>query len=152
MCDFCQITVGEERHALTNFSVKIWWKDPTVMSNSPATSRTVKTKISTNHSTNSPGMVAVRRCGRSSRPGIFTDRHSALFKKLKTLIALSSARTVLSVCLVKQFKCLCKIFTKFAAKFHTHTHTHKYAVPQALVTNPTNSLWTCSVQRMKLDE
>ena len=25
------------------------------------------------------------------------------------------------VCLAKQLKCLCKIFTKFATKFHTHT-------------------------------
>ena len=59
-------------------------------------------------------------CGRSSRPGIFTDWHSALFKTLKPLIALHSAHIVLPVCLVKQLKCLCKIFTKFAAKFHTH--------------------------------
>jgi hypothetical protein len=29
-----------------------------------------------------------------------------------------------SVCLVKQLKCHCKIFPKFAAKYHTHTHTH----------------------------
>jgi hypothetical protein len=29
--------------------------------------------------------------------------------------------TVLPVSLVKQLKCLCKIFAKFAAKFHTHT-------------------------------
>ena len=49
-----------------------------------------------------------------------TDRHSALFKRIKPLIALLSAHTVLPVCLVKQLKCLCKIFTKFAAKFHTH--------------------------------
>ena len=66
-------------------------------------------------------MVVVCWCGRSSRPGILTDRHSALFKTLKPLIALRSAHTVLPVCLVKQLKCLCKIFAKFAAKFHTHT-------------------------------
>jgi len=42
---------------------------------------------------------------------------------LKPLIAVRSAHTV-PVCLVKQLKCLCKIFTNFAAKFHTHTHTH----------------------------
>jgi DTW domain-containing protein YfiP len=69
-------------------------------------------------------MVVVCWCGTSSRPGIFTDRHSALFKTLKPLIALQSAHTALPVCLVKQQKCLCKLFTKFAAKFHTHTHTH----------------------------
>jgi len=56
----------------------------------------------------------------SSRPGIFTDGNSAVFKTLKPLIALRSAHTVLPVCLVKQVKCLCKICTKFAAKFHTH--------------------------------
>ncbi len=66
-------------------------------------------------------MVVVCLCRRSSRPGILTDRHSALFKTLKPLIALHSAHTVLPVCLVKQLKCLCKIFAKFAAKFHTHT-------------------------------
>jgi uncharacterized integral membrane protein len=54
----------------------------------------------------------------SSRPGIFTERHSTLFKTLKTLIALRSAHTVLPVCLVTQLKCLCKMFTKY-----THTHT-----------------------------
>jgi hypothetical protein len=63
-------------------------------------------------------------CGRSSRPGIFTDRHSAHFKMLNPLIALLSANTVLHVCLVKQLKYLCKMFTEFAAKFHTDTHTH----------------------------
>jgi hypothetical protein len=35
------------------------------------------------------------------------------------LIALRSAHTVLPVCQVKQLKCLCKIFIKLAAKFHT---------------------------------
>ena len=57
-------------------------------------------------------------------PGLgssLTDRHSVLFKTLKPLIALRSVHTFLSVCLVKQLKCLCKMFTKFAAKFHTHT-------------------------------
>ena len=48
---------------------------------------------------------------------------------------------------VKQLKCLCKTFTKFAAKFHTHKlflklfHCH-------FVANLTNSLCTRSVQRM----
>jgi hypothetical protein len=46
-----------------------------------------------------------------------------------------------------QLKCLCKSFPKFAVKFHKYTlffklfHCH-------FVTNPTNSLCTCSVQRM----
>jgi len=35
--------------------------------------------------------------------------------------------TLSPICLVKQLKCVCKIFTKFAAKFHTHTHTHTHA-------------------------
>jgi hypothetical protein len=38
----------------------------------------------------------------------------------KPLIAVSSALTALSICLVKQLKCLCKIVTKFAARFHAH--------------------------------
>ena len=87
---------------------------------SSATSWKVK-RQSTNHSTKSLDMVVVCCCGRSSRPGIFTDRHYALVKTLKSLIALRSAHTVLPVCLVKQLKCLCKIFTKFPAKFHTYT-------------------------------
>jgi len=45
----------------------------------------------------------------------------------KLLIALRLAHAVLPVCLVKQLKCLCKIFTKFATKFHTHTHTHCFS-------------------------
>jgi len=69
-------------------------------------------------------VVVVCWCGWSSRPGIFTDRYSALFKTLKPLIALRSAHTVLPVWLDKQLKCLCKMFTKFAVNFHTHTHTH----------------------------
>jgi hypothetical protein len=76
-----------------------------------------------NHNTDSLDMVIVCWCEKSSRSGIFTNWHSALFKILQPLIALYSARTVLPVCLVKQLKWLCKIFTKFAAKFHTHTHT-----------------------------
>jgi len=72
---------------------------------------------------NSLDMVVICWCGKSSRPGIITDQLSALFETLKPLIALCSAYAVLPVYLVKQLKCLCKIFTKFAAKFHTHTHT-----------------------------
>jgi hypothetical protein len=54
-------------------------------------------------------------------------RHSAPLKKFKPLAALRSAHTVLPVCLVKQLKCLCKMFTKFAAKFtHTYIHTHTH--------------------------
>ena len=63
--------------------------------------------------------------GRSGLGSSLT-RHSALFKMLQPPIALHSAHTVLLICLVKQVKCLCKIFTKFAAKFHTHTHTHTH--------------------------
>jgi len=64
------------------------------------------TKISTNHSTNSLDMVVVCCCGSSSRPGIFNDKYSALFKTLKPLIALCWTHTVLPVCLVKRLKCL----------------------------------------------
>jgi hypothetical protein len=42
---------------------------------------------------------------------------------LKPLTALCSPHTVLHVCSCKQMKFLCKIFTKFAAKFHKHTNT-----------------------------
>ena len=80
-----------------------------------------------NHSMNSVNMVVVCWCGKLSRPGIFTNWHSSLFKMLKPLVALRSAHTVLPVCLVKQLICLCKtFFTNFAAKFHTHTHTHTH--------------------------
>jgi len=78
-------------------------------------------------------MVVACWCGRSSRPEISTDRHSALFKTLKPLIALRSAHTVLSVCLVKQLKCICKIFTKFASKFHTLTFFFKLFVTLSLI-------------------
>jgi len=61
-----------------------------------------------------------------SRPGIFADRISALFKTLKPLKALHSAHTVLPVCLVKELKYLCKIFTNLAAKCHARTHTHTH--------------------------
>jgi hypothetical protein len=53
-------------------------------------------------------------------------------------------RRVLPVCVVKQLKCLYKIFTKFAAKFHTH----KCFSSCYIVTNLTNSLCTCPVQWM----
>jgi len=52
--------------------------------------------------------------------------------------------------LAKQLKYLCKSFIKFAATFQTQTlffklfHCH-------FVTNPTNSLCTCSVQWLWLD-
>jgi len=35
---------------------------------------------------------------------------------------------VLPVCLVKQLKCLCKIITKFAAKFHTRCFSSSFSV------------------------
>ena len=43
-----------------------------------------------------------------------------------------SAHTVLPICLVKHLICLCEIFTKFAAKFHTHTHTILQAFEMSL--------------------
>jgi len=82
-------------------------------------------------------MVVVCWCGRSSRLGIFTDWHSALFKMLKPFIALRSAHTVFPVCFNKQLKYLCKIFTKFAANFlslsHTHTHTHTHCSSSSFI-------------------
>jgi len=42
---------------------------------------------------------------------------------LQPLTALRLAHTVHPIHLVTQLKCLCKIFTKFAAKFHTYTHS-----------------------------
>jgi len=91
-------------------------------------------------------MVDVWWYVRSSRTGIFTDRHTAFFTTLKPLIALRLAHTLLPVYLVKHFKSLCKIFTKFAAKFHslslsiylslflTHSHTHTISSSSAIVT------------------
>jgi len=84
---------------------------------------------STIHSMNSLDMVAVCRSGRSSKPEIFTDRHFPSLK-LKPLIGLCLAHTVLPVCLIKELKWLCTIFTKFAAKSISqslslsHTHTN----------------------------
>jgi len=78
-------------------------------------------------------MIVVCWCGRLSGPGILTDQHSALFKTVKPLIALHLAHTVLPLYLVKQLKCLCKIFTKFAAKFHTHTHTHTHCFSSSFI-------------------
>jgi acetate kinase len=101
------------------------------------------------HSMNSLDMVIICWCENLSRPEIFTDQHSAHFKMLKPLIALHSAYTVLRICLVKQLKCLCKIFTNFATKFHTHTHSLFFKLFLChFVTNPTNSVYTCSDQRM----
>ena len=74
-----------------------------------------------NYSMNTLDMVIICWCGRSSRPGIFTVWHSGLFKRLKPLLALCLAHTVLPICFIKQLKCLCKIFTKFATKFQQHT-------------------------------
>ena len=70
--------------------------------------------------------VAVCWCGMSSRPGTFTNQHSALFKMLKPLIALCSAHTVLPVCLVKQLKYLCK-------KFHTRCSSSSFIVTLSLI-------------------
>jgi len=103
-----------------SFSVKIWWQDPMLMLISSATSRTVKRRFP-RITARTLDMVVVCWCEKSSRTGIFTDRRSALFNTLKTLITLRSAHAVLLVCLFKQLKCLCRIFTKFAAIFHTQT-------------------------------
>ena len=136
-----------------SFSVKIWWQDPMLMPTLSATSRTVKQQFPritawTLSTWSSPVDVE----GRSGLGSSLT-RHSALFKMLQPPIALHSARTVLLICLVKQVKCLCKIFTKFAAKFHTHTHTLFFKLFHChFVTNPTNSLCMCSVQPMQLDD
>jgi len=128
------------------FSIKIWWQDPMLMPTSSATSRTVKWQF--------PRITAWAILTWSSfvdvegHPGgIFTDQHYALVKTLKPLIALRSPHTVFHAYLVKQLKCLCKMFTKFEAKFHIHTlffklfHCHFF-------TTPTNSLCTCWVQWM----
>jgi len=87
------------------------------------------------------------------RSGIFTDRHSVLCKTLKPLIALRSAHTALPVYLVKQLKCLCKIFTKFAEKFHTctraltHAHRHTHTRSRACVVLQALSLSRCHIRR-----
>jgi len=66
-------------------------------------------------------MVVVCWCGRPPRPGIFTDRHSALFKTLKPLTPLLSALTLLLVCLVKHLKCLRNFFYQVCSKSFTHS-------------------------------
>ena len=93
-------------------------------------------------------MVVVCWCGRSSRPGIVTDRHSALFKTLKPLIAPRSAHTVLPVCLVKQLKCLCKILPSLQQNFtHTHTHPHTHARARARARSSNSFIVTLSLIR-----
>ena len=58
-------------------------------------------------------------------------------------------RNTTPLCLVTELKCLYKIFTKFAAKFHTHTHARaRCSSSSFIVTNLTNSLCTYSVRRM----
>jgi len=116
-----------------SFSLKIWWQDPILILTSSATSRKVKRRFP-RITARTLYLVVICWRGSSSKSGIFTDRHSALFKTLKPLIALRSAHTVLPVCLVKHLKCLCKIFTKSTAKFHTHTHTHTLSSSSFIVT------------------
>ena len=41
--------------------------------------------------------------------------------------------TILPISLVKQLKCLCKIFTKFAAKLHTHSSSRSIIVTLSLI-------------------
>jgi hypothetical protein len=61
---------------------------------------------------------------------IYTHTHTPLIKKRPNFLnsAPTSKESALrllrasSVFLVKQLKCLCKLFSKLAAKFHTHTH------------------------------
>jgi len=87
-----------------------------------------------NHSVNSLDMVVVCWCGSSSRSGIFTDRHSTLFKTLKPLIALHLVHTVLPVCLVKQLKCLCKFLPSLQQNFtHTHCSSSSFIVTLSLI-------------------
>jgi hypothetical protein len=49
-----------------------------------------------------------------------------IFDGSSVLFLIGEAFLHLPECLVKQLKCLCKIFTKFAATFHAHTRTHTH--------------------------
>jgi hypothetical protein len=87
---------------------------------------------------------------RPSRSGIYTYRHSALFKTLKPFITLHSAHTLLHLCLIKHWNVSVKFLPSLQHIF-SHTpvvfrlfHCHS----GHLVTNPTNCLCTCSVQRV----
>ena len=52
----------------------------------------------------------------------------------KPLIALHSAHTVLPVCLVKQLKCLCKIFYQVCSKIsHTRCSSSSFIVTLSLI-------------------
>jgi len=101
-----------------------------------ATSRTVKQRYpQITAQTVSTWLSFVHVEGRPGLGSSLTD----ILPSLKTLNHSwqCSAHTVLPVCLVKQLKCLCKIFTKFAAKLHTHTHTHthtRYSSSSLIVT------------------
>jgi len=100
---------------------------------SSATSRTVKRRFpritARTLSTWSSFVDVEGRLGLGSSP---TD--IVLFKTLKPLIALRLAHTVLPVCLVKQLKCLCKLFTKLAANFtHTRCSSSSFIVTLSLI-------------------
>jgi hypothetical protein len=79
-------------------------------------------------------VAIARRCPFCMCEPIYTSIYTTVFKKRPIFLnsaptSTERAQRVLgapSVCLVKQMKCLSKIFTKFAAKFHTHTHTHTH--------------------------
>jgi hypothetical protein len=76
-----------------------------------------QTTNSTNHLTNSLNMAVVCWCGRSSRPGVFTDWYSALFEMLKQLVALSTTHALHPISLLQQ---LPKFFPSLKQNF-THT-------------------------------
>jgi len=79
-------------------------------------------------------MVVVCWCGSLSRPGIFTNWHSALFKTLKPLIALRSAYTGLSICLVKQLNVSVKYLPSLQQNFtHTRCSSSFFIVTLSLI-------------------
>ena len=106
-----------------------------------------QTMISTNHFMNSLDMAAVCWCGRSSRPGVFTDWCSTLFEMLKPPVALDTTHAFLPVSLLQQFKCSHKSFPKFEAEFHTHVLFHRRCDAPAHFWGCSSTNTTCSGMR-----
>ena len=86
------------RSAFEVFQLKFLGNDARLLSNL----LDCKTKISTNHVTNSLEMTVVCWCGKLSRPGVFTDWCSTLFEILKPLVALHTTHAFLPVSLLQQ--------------------------------------------------
>ena len=119
---FCQVTADEERH------VSPHCRGATSKSGFP----TIQASFCAQHPSNVLELPGKTFCLPSDHVVQIHDGHGLSNQKTQPTSPWSLtnssmlflvehlAHTILPVCLVKQLKCLCKIFPKFAAKFHTH--------------------------------